>query len=149
MSRLPAEIAARVALAQESKNPTVVARMPSGWAVLCDRQFPRGWSILLADPVVPSLNDLSDDRRREFLLDMARLGDAVKAATGAVRINYAIYGNQAPQLHAHVIPRHADEPPEMAVKPVWLYPTDRLDSRPFDATRDRPLMEAIAHELRS
>jgi hypothetical protein len=48
-----------------------------------------------------------------------------------------------------VIPRHADEPPEMAVKPVWLYPTDRLDSRPFDATRDRPLMEAIAHELRS
>ena len=110
------EIADRVAAAQRGENPHVIARVPSGWAVMSDRQFPRGWCVLLADPVVASLNDLDASLRPQFLADMARLGDAVLAATNALRINYAIYGNQAPQLHAHVIPRYADEPADMQAK---------------------------------
>ncbi len=141
------EIADRVAAAQRGENPTVIAKLQSGWACLCDRQFPRGWCVLLADPVVGSLNDLDPAKRPQFLTDMAALGDAVLAATGALRINYAIYGNLAPQLHAHVIPRHADEPEEMKPKPIWLYPPEQLDSRPFDLERDRSLLETIRTKL--
>jgi diadenosine tetraphosphate (Ap4A) HIT family hydrolase len=45
----------------------------------------------------------------------------VLAATGAERINYEILGNVEPALHAHVIPRHAAEDPELRKKPVWLH----------------------------
>src|SRR5688572_3485653 len=95
--------------------------MPSGWAVLGDPQITPGYCLLLPDPVVPDLNALSGDARRQFLDDMARLGDAVLEETGADRINYEILGNVEPALHAHVIPRHGSENPELRKKPVWLH----------------------------
>ena len=41
--------------------------------------------------------------------------------TGAARINYAILGNQEPALHAHVIPRYADEPDKLRTSHPWAY----------------------------
>ena len=93
--------------------PRVIARMSSGWAVLGDPQILRGYSLLLPDPVVPDLNTLTGGRRTDYLADMARLGDAVLRVTGAERINYEILGNVEPALHAHVIPRFADEPADL------------------------------------
>jgi diadenosine tetraphosphate (Ap4A) HIT family hydrolase len=85
--------------------PAVVARMPSGWAVMGERQVFAGYCLLLPDPVVPHLNALTGSAREQFLSDMARLGDAVLAATSGLRINYALFGNVEPALHAHVFPR--------------------------------------------
>ena len=96
----------RVEWAREGANPTVICRMPSGWAVLGDDQFLRGYSLLLPDPVVPDLNSLASDERLRFLGDMAILGDALLEVTGAYRINYEILGNTEPALHAHVFPRY-------------------------------------------
>lgn len=99
----------------------VVARMASGWAVLGDPQITRGYCLLLPDPVVPDLNALTGAAREQFLRDMAALGDAVIAVTGAERINYEILGNVQPALHAHVIPRHASEDPALRRQPVWQH----------------------------
>jgi diadenosine tetraphosphate (Ap4A) HIT family hydrolase len=123
----------------------VVTRMPSGWAVLGDPQIVRGYSLLLPDPVVPDLNALAGEARTQFLLDMARLGDAVLRVTGAERINYEILGNIEPALHAHVIPRSADEPTERRRVAVWFH--DWSVARPYDDTQDRALAEAIACAL--
>ena len=98
-----------------------IARMKSGWAVLGDPQITRGYCLLLPDPVVADLNALAGDSRRQFLEDMARLGDAVLKVTGAERINYEILGNVEPALHAHVIPRHAAENPDLRQTPVWVH----------------------------
>jgi len=54
-----------------------------------------------------------------FLADMARLGQEVLALTGAIRINYAIFGNLEPALHAHVLPRFVDEPDAMRTANPW------------------------------
>ena len=70
-------ISDRVELARRGANDAVICRLPSGWAVVGDVQFLPGYCLLLADPVVASLNDLNDARRAEFLRDMARLGDAL------------------------------------------------------------------------
>ncbi len=75
-----------------------------------DRQVFTGYCVLLPDPVVPHLNALRAEMRAEFLADMGRVGDALLAVTGALRVNYAIFGNVEPALHAHVFPRRADEP---------------------------------------
>ncbi|HYB93959.1 MAG TPA: HIT domain-containing protein [Vicinamibacterales bacterium] len=110
-----------VEAARSGELARVIARMASGWAVLGDPQITRGYCLLLPDPVVPDLNRLSGDARNQFLQDMARLGDAVLAVTGAARINYEILGNVEPALHAHVIPRYGSEDPELRTKPVWLH----------------------------
>jgi diadenosine tetraphosphate (Ap4A) HIT family hydrolase len=110
-----------VEAARNGELPRVIARMKSGWAVLGDPQITHGYCLLLPDPVVPDLNTLSGEARRQFLDDMASLGDAVLAETGAERINYEILGNVEPALHAHVIPRHASEDPGLRTKPVWLH----------------------------
>jgi diadenosine tetraphosphate (Ap4A) HIT family hydrolase len=94
----------RIEAARKGSNPTVICPVPSGWVVLCDTQFLRGYCILLADPVVPSLNDLDHEKRVEFSSDMAIIGDALLEVTGAYRINYAIAGNTDPYLHAHIVP---------------------------------------------
>jgi diadenosine tetraphosphate (Ap4A) HIT family hydrolase len=111
----------QVDAARRGELPRVITRMPSGWAVLGDPQITRGYCLLLPDPVVPHLNALTGEARDQFLRDMAALGDAVLAATGAERINYEILGNVEPALHAHVIPRHASEDPALRKQPVWLH----------------------------
>ena len=99
--------------------PARVARLPSGWVVMGERQVFAGYCLLLPDPVVAHLNILQALERTQFLADMARVGDAVLAATGAVRINYALFGNAEPALHAHVFPRRADEAPGIRTAQPW------------------------------
>ena len=118
---MPTAIHRQVEAARRGALARVIARMPSGWAVLGDPQITRGYCLLLPDPVVADLNALTGDRRRQFLDDMAGLGDAVLLVTGAERINYEILGNVEPALHAHVIPRHTNETPERRKQPVWLH----------------------------
>ena len=86
----------RVALAHAGKNPSVICRMPSGWAVLGDTQVTSGYTILLSDPVVPDLNALSLEDRAVYLRDMSIIGDALLEVTGAALINYEIHGNYGP-----------------------------------------------------
>ncbi|MNH17061.1 hypothetical protein D3C79_767150 [compost metagenome] len=114
-------ISQRVALARTGANDKVICRMASGWAVMGDVQFLPGYCLLLPDPVVASLNDLDAEARATYLLDMARIGDAVLQATGAVRINYEILGNTEPELHCHIFPRSASEPEHNRKMPVWFY----------------------------
>src|SRR6478735_9378645 len=99
----------QVEAARSGQLPRAISRMTSGWAVLGDPQITRGYSLLLPDPVVADLN----------------------ALTGAERINYEILGNVEPALHAHVIPRHSHESPELRAKPVWLH--DWTTARPIDS----------------
>ncbi len=139
----------RVEAARRGANPTAICRVRSGWVVLGDRQFFPGYSLLLPDPVVVSLNDLPTEHRSQFLLDMTAVGDALLRVTETIRINYAIYGNTEAALHAHVFPRYANEPDAYRIRPVWAYPREQRDSVLFNAARDRPLMNAIHRELKA
>ena len=95
----------RVELARRGLSPHVICRLRSGWVVMGDSQFIRGYCLLLPDPVVGSLNDLTLTDRAQFLVDMVAIGDALLAVTNAYRINYEILGNTDPWLHAHIFPR--------------------------------------------
>jgi diadenosine tetraphosphate (Ap4A) HIT family hydrolase len=138
---MPTAIHRQVESARAGTLARVVVRMPSGWAVLGDPQITDGYCLLLPDPVVPDLNALTGEARRQFLADMAALGDAVLAVTGAERINYEILGNVEPALHAHVIPRHASEDAGLRIKPVWLH--DWTTAQAFDAVLHAGLRERI------
>jgi len=134
-----------VSAARAGRNPRVIARLFSGWAVFGERQFVRGYSLLLPDPVVPNLNALGAHERSAFLSDMARLGDALLKVTGALRINYAMFGNEEPALHAHVIPRYLDEPEPLRSLHPWAY--DWKAAPVFERGACRELAEGVLREL--
>ena len=133
-------VAEQVRAARAGAEPALISRVPSGWVVLCRMQHLRGYCILLADPVVPSLNDLNAQQRISYLGDMTIVGDALLEVTGARRINYAIMGNADHVLHAHIVPRYLTEPDEFRFNVPWSYPQEFMDSQMFDAERDKPLM---------
>ena len=135
----------RVEAARQGENPTVVCRVSSGWIVLCDVQVVPGQSILLPDPVVSDINELTMEQRVNFLKDMTVLGDVLLEVTDAVRINYEILGNSEPALHAHVIPRYATESSDKLQRPIWFY--DWESAPKFDLERDRQLMQEIARRI--
>ena len=99
--------------------PAAVTRLRSGWVVMGERQVLTGYCLLLSDPVVPHLNSLPSESRGQFLSDMATVGDALLATTQGLRINYAIYGNVDPALHAHIFPRHTTEPEATRTAQPW------------------------------
>jgi diadenosine tetraphosphate (Ap4A) HIT family hydrolase len=145
MPEVQTEIHQLVVAAREGKEPRVAARLTSGWVLFGARQFVRGYVMLLPDPVVPTLNALGARERGQFLLDMARLGDALLKVTQALRINYAILGNLEPALHAHVIPRYSDEPEALRTTHPWAY--DWAAAPAFKRPAYAALSESLRQEL--
>lgn len=136
----------RVEAADRGENPTVICRMKSGYLVMCDKQTPRGWCILIAVPIVHDLDDLDDAARADFLADMARAGAAIKRVTGAYRMNYSILGNTDPALHAHLQPRFADEPDDLRRQPLWAI-WNKLPDVAFDVVCDTAFMKRLSAEF--
>ncbi|MGK5638633.1 HIT family protein [Streptomyces sp. URMC 126] len=144
----------RIGSALRGENPTVLRRLDAGFAVIGDTQFLPGYSLLLVDdPGVQRLSDLPRARRRAFLEDMDRLGEAVeRACRGADaafrRVNLEILGNADPYLHAHVWPRYEWEPADLVHRPVWLYPPGHWsDEEHALGPRHAALRRAIGTEL--
>ena len=135
----------RVAAAREGTNPKVICRMSSGWVVIGDVQFLKGYCLLLPDPVVPSLNDLSKEERIRFLSDMTLIGDALLQVTNSQRINYEILGNSEPELHAHIFPRFAEEPDEKRKMPAWFY--DWKNAPKFSTEQHGEMVERLRFAL--
>lgn len=119
----------------------MICRVSSGWVVLGDVQFLKGYSLILPDPVVAHVNELDLDAREVLFAEMGMVGDALLDITGAVRINYEILGNLEPALHVHIFPRFADEPADLRTRPVWFYDWDAAPA--FDADNDAPIMARI------
>jgi diadenosine tetraphosphate (Ap4A) HIT family hydrolase len=135
----------RVAACRGGADPTLIARMSTGWAVMGDPQVMRGYCLLLPDPVVPHLNAMLPSAQAAFLADMALLGRVLQEATGALRINYAMFGNLEPALHAHLFPRLASEPETLRAAHPWAW--DWSKARPFDPSADGELQRELRSRL--
>lgn len=136
----------RVELARRGAYPKVIGRMASGWLVVADTQPVEGYCILLSDPVVPSINDLHGQQRLDYLQDVVRVGDALLKVTGAARINYETWCNQAPSLHTHIVPRYATEAQPQRLQPLCVA-YDIAKSRAFDAQVDLVFMQKMRQAL--
>ncbi|MES2725008.1 MAG: hypothetical protein V4656_17785 [Pseudomonadota bacterium] len=142
----PNLIEQRVEAARRGENPYVISRLPSGWLVIGDVQPLPGYCLLLADPVVESLNALSEAERIAYSLDVVRIGDALLEVTGAERINYETWGNLEPALHTHITPRYANEPSlKRRMAPGRAY--SRRFARRFDPARDGEFVRRMCEAL--
>lgn len=133
-------------MARNGQNPFVICKMKSGWLVIGDVQPLPGYCVLLADPLVESINALDEGQRIQYSLDVVRAGDAVLAVTDSYRINYETLGNAEPALHTHIIPRYRSEPDDKRRRPAWVgydWPT----SRKFDPVQDGRFVERMRRQL--
>lgn len=152
-SAAPGPIANRVQRILRGEDPQVIARMPSGWAILANQQpaAVTGCCMLLPDPVVSQVNDLPPEARAAFMTDLVTLGDAILNATGAERINYLILCNQVPELHGHAIPRFAAEDPakrKLGPFEAYDFPNARkADAHAEDAALFARLKMALARAM--
>ena len=113
-----------IQLANQGKNPMLVANLKGGYVVMGKTQFLPGYCLLVPKRPVKSLNSLSITARSQFLVDMSIVGDALLRLTASQRINYEILGNTSNFLHAHIFPRYPSEPWVRLKLPVWLYSKD-------------------------
>lgn len=127
----------RIGSAVRGENPTVLAKMKSGYAVIADPQFLPGYCILLGFPQVSSLNDLTLEQRKDFLLDMSVLGDAISTVCKPIRVNYEILGNSDAFLHAHVIPRFDWEDEVIKKQPIWVYPKENWSLEQYQFSEEK------------
>lgn len=145
----------RIGSAARGENPTVLAELASGYAVIGDAQFLPGYCVLLGkDPQATALAEMPRAERVQFLADVDLLATAVERACRQAdpafrRVNIDILGNADAFVHAHVWPRYEWESHELVWRPVWLYDIDnwRNPETALGEAHD-PLRAAIGEELR-
>ncbi|MET7424726.1 diadenosine tetraphosphate hydrolase [Dactylosporangium sp. NPDC005555] len=144
----------RIRSALEGRNPTVLARLASGFVVMGDTQFLPGYCVLLTDdPSADRLADLPRGRRLQFLADLDLVGEAVQTVCERRdpqfrRVNYMVLGNLDPVLHGHVHPRYEWEPPELQHGPVTHYPMAERMAVPLGPEHDTLRADLAAEIVR-
>lgn len=146
----------RIGSASRGENPTVLAELQSGYAVIGDVQFLPGYCVLLGkNPAATALAELPRAERVQFLADADLVATAVERACRRAdpafrRVNIEILGNADAFVHAHIWPRYEWEPPELAWRPVWLYDLANWRDPASQLGHAQDALRAgIAHELRS
>jgi len=119
----------RIASCENGKNPTLMIKMKSGFAVIADNQFLPGYCILLRYPKVEFFSDLTLKERAQYLVDTTLIGDAINSVCAPRRINYSTLMNQDNFLHTHIEARYEWEDEENKYKPSWRYPIDMRYSK--------------------
>jgi len=69
-----------------------------------------GTCYIMAKAHAVELYDLLEPDLLGFMRDVQMAARALKAVTGAVKINYEIHGNTVLHLHVHLFPRSVDDP---------------------------------------
>jgi diadenosine tetraphosphate (Ap4A) HIT family hydrolase len=107
----------RIQQVKAGTNKYFVKEMETGYAVIGDHQFFRGYSLFLCKHHVHELHELDSVFRIRYLTEMSVVAEAVFRAFKPAKLNYELLGNKDPHLHWHLFPRHEDDPePQL---PVW------------------------------
>ena len=138
-------IHAQVIAAREGRDPRVIARLFSGWAVFGERQIVRGYALLLPDPVVPNLNALGARERIAFLSDMSRLGDALLKVTGARASTTPSSATRTRRCMRTSSRVTSMSPKTLRCKQPWAY--DWSDAPLFERGTAQELADSLLREL--
>lgn len=109
-----------------------------------DARFP-GRGILALHDHYEDLSEVEPDLLSRFVADVRLAGWAIRAATEADRMNYAVLGNIAPHVHFHLIPRVFESDP-VPNRPPWEHPSPVSPLPPEEVER---LSEAITRRIRA
>jgi diadenosine tetraphosphate (Ap4A) HIT family hydrolase len=86
--------------------------------------------------------ELDEREAATYGREVLRVGRAIEAAFGTVKLNYDVLGNWVPHLHTHIVPRFADDP-----RPGWPFPFPDPDPPPMSEARLEADLAALRRAL--
>jgi diadenosine tetraphosphate (Ap4A) HIT family hydrolase len=96
-------------------------------------QTHRGRCVVAYRDHVNELFELPESKLALFMGDVARAAQAIKATTGAAKINYGAYSDKLPHLHFHLVPKYVDGPQWGSTFTMMPDPKQLLSPADYDA----------------
>lgn len=138
-------ICQRIKLSIKNLNPYFVCELNSGFVVLGDHQYFRGYTLFLAKKHCKELHELPPSDKKMFLEEMSIVAEAVFKTFKPKKLNYELLGNTDPHLHWHIFPRHLND--LCPNSPIW---TIKKTIRNAQSSIPHPQeLEQMKSELRS
>lgn len=110
-------ICKRINMIKERTNPYFVVELETGYVVIGDYQYFKGYTLFLCKEHERELHFLKENFKINFLTEMSKVAEAVYAAFNADKINYELLGNGDSHIHWHIFPRRENDSPVKG--PVW------------------------------
>lgn len=140
-------ICERIEKIKNGINPYFVKELETGYVVIGDHQYFKGYTLFLCKQHKAELFFLEDSFKEHFLKEMSLVAQAVYRAFDANKINYELLGNSETHLHWHLFPR---KPGDMETDgPVWLVAKEKLNDAATVPTQEELMLmkEKLNHEL--
>ncbi|WP_212744576.1 HIT family protein [Bacillus sp. E(2018)] len=127
-------ICERIEMIQKGTNPYFVAELETGFVVIGDHQYFKGYTLFLSKQHKTELHFLESDRKKTFLNEMSIVAEAVYNAFNAEKLNYELLGNGDSHLHWHLFPRRENDSPVKG--PVWWVDREEMFSDEIRPSQD-------------
>ncbi|HGS3507228.1 TPA: HIT family protein [Streptococcus pneumoniae] len=141
-------ICQRIELIKAGQNPYFVKELETGYVVIGDYQYFKGYTLFLAKDHVTELHHMETSVKLRFLEEMSLVQEAVAKAFEAEKMNIELLGNGDAHAHWHLFPRRAGDMMN-GRGPVWWVPWEEMAAE--DCQVQSPELEEmikiLSHEL--
>ncbi|MBS4203621.1 HIT family protein [Lederbergia citrea] len=114
----------RIKMIKESTNKYFVKELETGYVVIGDHQYFKGYTLFLCKEHRNELHELDRGFKEKFLVEMSKVSEAVHKAFMPIKLNYELLGNGDPHIHWHIFPRSEQE--ANPTHPVWWTPKEQM-----------------------
>lgn len=127
-------ICERIELIKQGKNSHFVKELETGYVVIGDGQYFKGYTLFLAKEHVTELHQMEYETKIKFLEEMSIVQEAVAKAFQAEKMNIELLGNGDAHVHWHLFPRKAGDMKGYGHNgrgPVWWVPWEEMSSEEY------------------
>lgn len=140
-------ICERIELIKQGKNPHFVKELETGYVVIGDGQYFKGYTLFLAKEHVTELHQMEYETKIKFLEEMSIVQEAVAKAFQAEKMNIELLGNGDAHVHWHLFPRKAGDMKGYGHNgrgPVWWVPWEEMSSEEYQP-KESNLLQLVNH----
>ena len=140
-------ICERIELIKQGKNPHFVKELETGYLVIGDGQYFKGYTLFLAKEHVTELHQMEYETKIKFLEEMSIVQEAVAKAFQAEKMNIELLGNGDAHVHWHLFPRKAGDMQGYGHNgrgPVWWVPWEEMSSEEYQP-KESDLLQLVNH----
>lgn len=138
-------ICERIELIKQDKNPHFVKELETGYVVIGDGQYFKGYTLFLAKEHVTELHQMEYETKIKFLEEMSIVQEAVAKAFQAEKMNIELLGNGDAHVHWHLFPRKAGDMKGYGHNgrgPVWWVPWEEMSSEEYQP-KENDLLQLV------
>ena len=138
-------ICERIELIKQGKNPHFVKELETGYVVIGDGQYFKGYTLFLAKEHVTELHQMEYETKIKFLEEMSIVQEAVAKAFQAEKMNIELLDNGDAHVHWHLFPRKAGDMKGYGHNgrgPVWWVPWEEMSSEEYQP-KENDLLQLV------